>query len=72
MTSIARAVDAQGARALDDGPHAARLVRAGVGARLVLGLGRRSARPSASSGRIGASGSRATPSSAWISSSVST
>ena len=34
------AVDAQLARALDDRPHATRLVRAGVGARLVLGLRR--------------------------------
>ena len=39
VTASSRAVDAHDARALDHGPHGARLVRARVGARLVLGLG---------------------------------
>ena len=44
-TSNGQPLTQQHARALDDGPHAARLVRARVGARLILGLRRRSARP---------------------------
>ena len=52
-------------------PHAAGLVGAGVGAGLVGGLGAAGSAPGASSGRSGASGSRSTPSSSWISRSVS-
>ena len=50
---------------------AAGLVGAAVGARLVRGLRRRAAPRASSSGRSGASGSRSTPSSSWIASSVS-
>ena len=72
VTANARAVDAQLAGALDDHPHAAGLVRAGVGARLVLGL-RRDQRVRRVLGAHAARPARAsTPSSSWISSSVST
>ena len=75
----ARPVDRRSARPFTDTvagarqhrPHAARLVRAGVGAGLVGGLGGQQQARLVLGARRGATGSRSTPSSAWISRSVS-